>query len=108
MIIVSSRKPYHVHVLLNSLQKLRKNDVSFQNLISTIKLSWTESFEVQDEHVIKSKINCISIYYLMYNHLYNMALNLDVAFLLSVSICCGYSKELNKTVLLSNQNTCLN
>ena len=35
---------------------------------------------------LKVKINRISIYYLMYKHLYNMALNLDVAFLLSVSI----------------------
>ena len=35
---------------------------------------------------LKVKIIGISIYYLMYKHLYNMALNLDVAFLLSVSI----------------------
>ena len=35
---------------------------------------------------LKVKIICISIYYLMYKHLYNMALNIDVAFLLSVSI----------------------
>ena len=35
---------------------------------------------------LKVKIIRISIYYLMYKHLYNMALNLDVVFLLSVSI----------------------
>ena len=35
---------------------------------------------------LKVKIIRISIYFLMYKHLYNMALNLDVAFLLLVSI----------------------
>ena len=35
---------------------------------------------------LKVKTICIFIYYLMYKHLYNMALNLDVAFLLSISI----------------------
>ena len=35
---------------------------------------------------VKVKIIRISIYYLMYKHLYNMVLNLDEAFLLSVSI----------------------
>ena len=36
--------------------------------------------------LLKVKIIRISIYFLIYKHLYNMALNLDVAFLLSVSI----------------------
>ena len=35
---------------------------------------------------LEVKIIRISIYYLMFKHLYNMALNFDVAFLLSVSI----------------------
>ena len=35
---------------------------------------------------LKVKIIHIYIYHLMYKHLYNMTLNLDVAFLLSVSI----------------------
>ena len=35
---------------------------------------------------LKVKIIYISIYYFMYKQLYNVALNLDVAFLLSVSI----------------------
>ena len=35
---------------------------------------------------LKVKIFRTSIPYLMYKHLYNMALNLDVAFLLPVSI----------------------
>ena len=35
---------------------------------------------------LKVKIVHIYIYYLMYKHLYNMTLNLDVAFLLSASI----------------------
>ena len=34
---------------------------------------------------LKVKIIRIFIYYLVYKHLYNMALNLDVVFLLSVS-----------------------
>ena len=36
--------------------------------------------------ILKVKLIRISIYYFMYKHLYNMTLNLDVAFLLSVSI----------------------
>ena len=36
---------------------------------------------------LKLKIIRISIYYLMYKHLYSTALNLDVAFVFSVSIC---------------------
>ena len=35
---------------------------------------------------LKVKIIRISNYYLMYKHLYNIALNLDAAFLMSVSI----------------------
>ena len=36
--------------------------------------------------VLKVKLIHIYNYYLMYKHLHNMTLNLDVAFLLSVSI----------------------
>ena len=35
---------------------------------------------------LKVKLIRISIYYIKYKHLYNMGLNLDVVFLLSVSI----------------------
>ena len=43
---------------------------------------------------LKVKIIRISIYYLMYKYLYNMALNLDVAFLLSVSTIINQMKQL--------------
>ena len=57
----------------------------FKILISTIRFS--QNFSKYNMNMpLKVKIICISIYYLMYKHLYNMALNLDVAFLLSVSI----------------------
>ena len=47
---------------------------------------------------LKLKIIHISIYYLMYKHLYNTALNLDVAFVLSVSIyICKHFSEPNKS-----------
>ena len=70
-----------MYVFLNSKQNLRKTNSSFKILISTIYFSWTERFDVQYKHTIKS--NKISIFTFS---LYDMPLNLDIAFLLSVSI----------------------
>ena len=51
----------------------------FKVLISTIRFSRSERFEVYN----KTELIHIYIYYLMYEHLYNMTLN--ISFLLSVS-----------------------
>ena len=58
----------------------------FKVLISTIKFTEQNVLRYITNMPFKVKIICISIYYLMYKHLYNMNLNLNVAFFLSVSI----------------------
>ena len=57
----------------------------FKILISTIKFSRQKVSRYNINMPLKVKIICISIYYFMHKHLY-MTLNLDAAFLLSVSI----------------------
>ena len=52
---------------------------------------------------LKVKIFRISIYYLMYKHLYNMALILDVAFLLSVSIKHEFGEQITRARTYTRQ-----
>ena len=65
----------------------------FKVLIYSIKFSRTEHFEVQHNMPLKVKIFHIYIYHLVYKLLYNMILNLDVAFVLSVIIYAANVKS---------------
>ena len=67
--------------LFELLTKPKENDAIYKALISTIKFSWTERLRNYRNMPFKVKIIRIFIYNLMYKHLYNMNLNLDVAFL---------------------------
>ena len=79
----------------------------FKSLISTVKFSRTKSSGVQHEHTIKSKNSSYFHLYLMYKHLYNMALHLDVAFLLSVSIVINIMSAYEVLIFIALDQTSL-